>query len=319
MESGNKKIAMKFLELIRFTNLLIIALTQYLIRYTIILPILATYNLTSTVSEINFFLVVLSTVLIAAGGYIINDYHDLQIDLINKSEKVIVDKFISKKKCFNLYAGLSLSGIAIGVYLSFSQNIFLFWQISVFSFALLLVYSTTLKKMFLIGNVPISVLSALTIYLILIIEKNTWISFLQNQADSIKVIPYLISAYSLFALIMTWIREVIKDFEDKEGDSIFNRKTFPIFAGNFISKLFVSFLILVVLSSLILIQYKQQQWQDKISFFYVVATIEVPLIALLTLLWRADKKKDYTVSSLLTKGIMLSGVLSMLVFYLRYK
>src|SRR3954469_11447769 len=131
---GVREIVMKFLKLIRFPNLLIIAVTQYLVRYTIILPILAAYNLTSAVSDINFFLIVVSTVLIAAGGYIINDYHDLQIDLINKPAKVIVDKFISKKTCFNLYAGLSLSGIAIGIYLSFFQGIFLFWQINILSF-----------------------------------------------------------------------------------------------------------------------------------------------------------------------------------------
>jgi 4-hydroxybenzoate polyprenyltransferase len=316
---GVREIVMKFLKLIRFPNLLIIAVTQYLVRYTIILPILAAYNLTSAVSDINFFFIVVSTVLIAAGGYIINDYHDLQIDLINKPGKVIVDKFISKKTCFNLYAGLSLSGIAIGIYLSFFQGIFLFWQINILSFALLLIYSTTLKKVLLIGNISIAALSALSIYLLLIIEKNTWINFLQNRQDSINAIPYIVSAYALFAFIMTLIREVIKDYEDKEGDALFNRNTLPIVSGNFISKLFVSFLILVVLFCLILIQYRQQQWQDKVSFFYVVAAIEIPLLVLLTLLLRAGKKKDYAVSSLLTKGIMLTGILSMLVFYLRYK
>jgi 4-hydroxybenzoate polyprenyltransferase len=118
---------------------------------------------------------------------------------------------------------------------------------------------------------------------------------------------------------MTWIREIIKDIEDKEGDVAFNRKTLPIMAGDIFSKLFTAFLILTVLFSLAFIQFRQQQWQDKISFVYVVIGIELPLILLLVLLWRADKKKEYTVSSLLTKGIMLTGVLSMLVFYLRYK
>ncbi|MEP7170886.1 MAG: UbiA family prenyltransferase, partial [Bacteroidota bacterium] len=170
---------MNFLKLIRLPNLFIIALAQYLIRYTIIIPILATYNLASSVSEINFFLVVLSTVLIAAGGYIINDYYDLQIDLINKPEKIIVSKQVTKKQSVNFYALLSLTGIAIGVYLSFFQNIFLLWQINILSAVLLLVYSSFLKKIFLIGNIVISTLSALSIYVLLILEKDIWINFLQ--------------------------------------------------------------------------------------------------------------------------------------------
>ena len=137
---------MNFLKLIRLPNLLIIALAQYLVRFAIIIPILEAYNLTSAVSEINFFLVVLSTVLIAAGGYIINDYHDLQIDLINKPSKVIISKKVSKKASINLYGIVSLSGVAIGVYLSFFQNIFLLWQINILSAVLLLIYSSYLKK-----------------------------------------------------------------------------------------------------------------------------------------------------------------------------
>ncbi|HKR06686.1 MAG TPA: geranylgeranylglycerol-phosphate geranylgeranyltransferase [Bacteroidia bacterium] len=310
---------MNFLKLIRLPNLVIIALTQYLIRHTIIIPILAAYNLTSTVSEINFFLLVLSTVLIAAGGYVINDYYDLQIDLINKPSKVVIGKLVPKKQSMNFYVVLTLTGIAIGIYLSFFQNIFLLWQINILSVALLLLYSSVFKKVFLIGNIVISILSALSVYLLLIIEKNIWINFLLNHPDSINAIPYLISAYSLFAFIITWIREIVKDLEDKEGDQVFNRKTLPIISGNSVAKLFIAFLIMTVLFSLMLIQYRQQQWNDWISFAYVVAAIELPLIVLSFITLRANKKKDYTVSSLLTKGIMLTGVLSMLVFYLRYK
>jgi 4-hydroxybenzoate polyprenyltransferase len=295
-ESGNKINPMIFLKLVRLPNLLIIACTQYLIRYTIIIPILAAYNLTTAVSEINFFLLVLSTVLIAAGGYVINDYHDRQIDMINKPSKVIIGKQISKKQS----------------YLSFFQNIFLLWQINLISVALLWLYSSMLKKFFMVGNIVIALLAALSLLIIIFSEKTIW----TNEVMEAK---YLIFAYSLFAFIMTWIREVIKDLEDKEGDIAFNRKTLPVIAGDVFSKLFASFLILTVLFSLALIQFRQQQWQDSVSFGYVVIGIELPLVALLILLSQANKKKAYTVSSLLTKGIMLTGVLSMLVFYLRYK
>jgi 4-hydroxybenzoate polyprenyltransferase len=303
---------MNYLKLIRLPNLLIIALTQYLIRYTIIIPILTVYGLTSSLSEINFFLIVLSTILIAAGGYIINDYHDQQIDLINKPERVIIGKTVSKKQGIIFYAALSATGIAIGIYLSFVHNVPLIWQINFISAALLWLYSSMLKKIFLIGNVLISLLSSLSLLIIFISEKII-------QTNEVKETKYLIIAYSIFGFIMTWIREVIKDLEDKEGDLIFDRKTLPIVAGEVFSKWFAVLLIFVVLYSLMFIQYKQQQWHDKISFAYVIAGIELPLIVLFVLLLRANTKKQYTVSSRLTKVIMVTGILSMLVFYLRYK
>jgi 4-hydroxybenzoate polyprenyltransferase len=303
---------MNYLKLIRLPNLLIIALTQYLIRYTIIIPILTVYGLTSSLSEINLFLIVLSTILIAAGGYVINDYHDQQIDLINKPERVIIGKTVSKKQGVIFYAALSATGIAIGIYLSFVHNVPLIWQINFISAALLWLYSSMLKKIFLIGNVLISLLSSLSLLIIFISEKII-------QTNEVKEIKYLIVAYSIFGFIMTWIREVIKDLEDKEGDLIFDRKTLPIVAGEVFSKWFAVLLIFVVLYSLMFIQYKQQQWHDKISFAYVIAGIELPLIVLFVLLLRANTKKQYTVSSRLTKVIMVTGILSMLVFYLRYK
>ncbi|MEO5570011.1 MAG: geranylgeranylglycerol-phosphate geranylgeranyltransferase [Bacteroidia bacterium] len=311
--------AMNFLRLIRLPNLLIIALTQYLVRYTIVLPILTAYHLISSVSEINFFLLVFSTVLIAAGGYLINDYHDYHIDLINKPSKVIIGKQFNNRQCMYSYTVLSVTGILIGVYLSFFQNIFLLWQIDILCVVLLFLYSSVLKKIYLIGNVVISILSALSIYMLLIVEKKVWVNFLMHHNIAINALPYLISAYSIFAFVITWIRELIKDLQDKRGDSVFNRKTLPIIAGDRFAKLFTAFLILTVLFALVLIQYKQQQWQDKVSFMYVVTGIELPLITLLIFLLFANTKEKYAVASLLAKGIMVTGILSMLVFYLRYK
>lgn len=310
---------MSFLRLIRLPNLFLIILTQYLIRYTIVIPILTAFGQASEVSETNFFLVVLSTVLIAAGGYIINDYYDLQIDRINKPEKVIIGNRVSKKQSINMYAATSLAGIAIGAYLSFFQDIFLLWQINFLSASLLLLYSSLFKKIILVGNFIISLLAALSVYLLLILEKKTWVNFLLGRPETIPAIAYLISAYALFAFLTTWIREIIKDLEDEEGDRVFGRKTLPVVAGNKVSKLCSSFLLLVVLFSLVLIQFRQKQWEDMISFIYVVVFVELPLLILLFLLFNAKRKSDYTASSLLAKGIMLAGILSMFVFYLRYK
>lgn len=301
---------MNFLKLIRFPNLVMIALAQYLIRFTIVVPILSTSGLLSSVSGFNFFLLVFSTVLIAAGGYIINDVNDFQIDTLNKPAQVMAVKLFDKKWCLKMHLLLSGTGVVIGCYLSFFRQIPNVWMINLLSTGLLWIYSSRIKKIIVAGNFVVSFLSALSLIIILLADKNAY---------SEIVIRKLICGYTVFAFVITMVREVIKDMEDSEGDKAFDRNTIPVVLGNLFSKYLSAFLVLVILFSIAMIQYYQKQWDDMVSFIYVVAFIEIPLAALLFLLPRSKEKKDFSQMSLLTKGIMFTGVLSMLVFYLRYK
>ena len=94
-----------FIKLIRYPNLLIIVLTQYLFRYAIMIPILNIENIKPAFSDVDFALLVFSTILIAAAGYIINDYFDMRTDRINKPHKMIIGKYFSRRHCLshNLY------------------------------------------------------------------------------------------------------------------------------------------------------------------------------------------------------------------------
>ncbi|MFI5218262.1 MAG: geranylgeranylglycerol-phosphate geranylgeranyltransferase [Bacteroidia bacterium] len=301
---------MDFLKLIRFPNLLMIALTQYLVRFTIITPILSVSGMNSALSNFDFFLLVFSTVLIAAGGYIINDINDFQIDALNKPENVIVGKRIDKNLSNKIHLLLSGTGVALGCYLSFIREIPNVWMINLLSTGLLWMYSSQFKKIIVAGNFIISFLAALSIIIILLADKNAYAAM---------AIRKLICGYTVFAFVITMIREVIKDMEDAAGDKAFGRKTIPVVMGNMFSKYYSAFLVLVILFSIAIIQYYQRQWEDKVSFIYVVLFIELPLAALLFFLFRSKEKKDFSRLSLLAKGIMFTGILSMLVFYLRYK
>lgn len=301
---------MKFLRLIRFPNLLMIALTQYLVMYTIITPILSDYHTGSSLSSVNFLILVLSTVCIAAGGYVINDFNDLSIDTINKPEKIKYNVEWYNKWCFSAYALFTIAGIAGGCYLTFFQDIKLALTIHILSAGLLWFYTPYLKKIPLLANLVISFLTAMSLLIILLCDINSF-----NELSVRKII----FAYSVFAFVLTLIREIIKDMEDKNGDAAYGRKTLPILIGNKVSKLVVSFLIFLVLFSLLFIQYSEKQWEELISFLYVVICIELPLVVLLFLILRADSQKEFHRCSSLSKVIMLSGILSMLVFYLRFK
>jgi 4-hydroxybenzoate polyprenyltransferase len=57
-------------------------------------------------------LLVLSTVLIAAGGYVINNILDQKTDAINKPNNVIIEKY-SETNAY-LYMALTVVGVAIG-------------------------------------------------------------------------------------------------------------------------------------------------------------------------------------------------------------
>jgi 4-hydroxybenzoate polyprenyltransferase len=148
-----------FSRLIRLPNLLIVALTQYLIRYGVLLPFMELSGLKNRFSDLDFALLVLSTVLIAAAGYVINDYFDTRTDRINRPERVVIDKGIKRRVAMALHVVLNILGIGLGFYLGYKVGIYKLGLIHAFSAGLLWFYSTDFKKQFLIGNIIVSLLT----------------------------------------------------------------------------------------------------------------------------------------------------------------
>ena len=128
--------------------------------YCVIVPLYQQAGLQPFLTGKNFILLCLSSVLIAAAGYIINDYFDLNIDLINKPHKIIVDRLISRRWTIILHFFLSIAGIVIGFYLDFTTRI---WFVGISNLAcaiMLVLYSVSLKRKFLVGMLLISLLTA---------------------------------------------------------------------------------------------------------------------------------------------------------------
>jgi 4-hydroxybenzoate polyprenyltransferase len=149
-----------FLKLIRFPNLLIIILTQYFIRYAVLLPFFEVPSLKPGFSHLDFALLVLSTVFIAAAGYVINDYFDTRTDRINRPESVVIDKGIKRRVAMALHVLFNFIGIGIGIYLGYKAGEYKLALLHVFAAGLLWFYSTDFKKQFLIGNIIVSLLTA---------------------------------------------------------------------------------------------------------------------------------------------------------------
>ena len=300
------------LRLIRFPNLLMIALTQIVVEYSLIIPVLKYDQQEIQFPVFYFGLLVLSTVLIAAGGYIINDYSDVEMDKINKPDKVVVGKYLSLQETLNIYTAITLLGIIIALYLALQVQLYVLVFIQVLVAGLLYFYAINYKRQLLIGNIIISLLSALTVILPFIYEAVAE----AKQVSAIYIYCDIIFIYAGFSFITTLIREIIKDIEDMQGDQMVDCKTLPIVIGINYSKIILLILLQLTLGSIAFLQHKLYSLNEDIfSQVYIGLFIQIPILFLIHRLVKAKDKKDFSFASLLIKLIMLSGILSMPVLF----
>ena len=267
------------LKLTRFGNLIIIGLAQYFTAGFLIG--------THTLTDPKLFLLSLSTISIAAAGYIINDYYDIKIDYINKPDRVVIGKSITRRYAILFHVMLSGFGILIGLYLS--------WRIAavnVLSVFLLWLYSNNLKRLPFVGNLTVAFLTGLSILIVGMFYRN---------------VNALIVIYACFAFFMTLVREIIKDIEDVKGDDTFGCRTLPIVWGIRKTKMLI-YIILAVFSVSVLVL---DHFYMDVPFHYYLIFLFVPLLWLLFRIIRADMKSDFSLISTFCKIIMLFGILSM--------
>lgn len=299
-----------YLKLIRWPNLLMIAFFQYSLRYLLVAPILDYQEKGLIITHFDFFLLVFSTLCIAAGGYVVNDIEDVVIDRINKPSRVIVGDKIKEEIANNFYTGITFLGVAIGFYLSFVQDIKLIGFIQIFSAGFLYFYATTYKCIPLLGNLIISALTGITALMVIVAEP----SAMEDPA-----VLTFIGSYIVFAFSMTLLRELIKDLEDQKGDSMCGCRTLPVIVGNTPTKMLAGFLSLLIVITLIWIQISTKQWQSMLPFVYVTGLVTLPMLILSILIFKASDIKDFAKCAITTKLIMFTGISSIAIFYFSSK
>jgi 4-hydroxybenzoate polyprenyltransferase len=300
------KLIPAFLRLIRWPNLVFIVLTQVLFFYCIYQPLFHPNDLKTLVW------IIVASVLIAAAGYIINDYFDLNIDQINKPEKNVFAKTIHRRWAIIWHFTFSLLGIiatAIGV--GFHKWYLILANIA--CTALLWFYSTSFKRKFLIGNIVISILTAWTVLILFFAFTSPRDAMIGNSPATIKFfrVSFL---YAGFAFISSLIREAIKDMEDVEGDARYGCRTLPIVAGIRSTKVYVAVWAVVLLAALIILQLYVLQFQWWYAIGYSVVLVIIPLAYLLYKLPKANGINDFAHLSSLSKLIMFTGIVSMIFF-----
>ena len=278
-----------FLRLVRVQNLLIVVLMQYLARVFLVGATGAwPGNWRSQLSDPKLLILSLSTVCIAAAGYIINDYFDIKIDIVNKPERVVIGRYLKRRWAIGLHQILNGLGCLGGLYLS--RWVFL---VNVLSATLLWFYSAHFKRQPFIGNVIVGFLTALSLLVLAVYYRQNW---------------DLVLIYATFSFVITLVREVIKDMEDVRGDERFGCRTLPIIWGIRRTKIFLYVLIASFIATLFLIADLLNNRHLDVIFLVML----VPITWLVYRLVYADTKRDFNFLSQLCKIIMLMGVLSMI-------
>jgi 4-hydroxybenzoate polyprenyltransferase len=291
----------KYLILIRLPNLLVIILTQCALRWFVLDPVLKSLGYSYSLSNLLFGLLVFSTVLIAAAGYVINDYFDTKVDRDNKPNKVIVGRTVKRRIAMILHIVLNLIGIGIGIGLAYLLKAYLLGLVNIVCAALLWYYSTRFKHQPIVGNVIIALLAAFVPFVVVLFDfANNYLEYPLN--------PLMwVLGFSIFAFLTNFTREIIKDIEDFKGDGSNGSNTFPVVKGVERAKLLV--LLSGVVTILTLIYFQFLFLYDSISTVYFILFVHIPMIIAIFKTFQGKQKNDFHISSNLYKVVMVGGVL----------
>ena len=303
------------MRLVRWSNLLFLAALVWVMEKWVATPILVKAAFGEQLPGYMLLLIILATVLIAAGGYVINDYFDVKIDRINRPDEVIVTRSISKPAAMRLSMILSGIGIACGIAVAVLLKSLTIGILFVLIPGLLWFYSSSYKRLFMVGNLIIALLAAVTP----IVVAMTNVAVLQLRYETI--LPYTtlvhdiyawLGGFALFAFLLTWIREIVKDMQDQMGDRELECHSMPVVWGETWTKVFVTGLVVVTLAIIGHLWWHilpfPTTWTS-LSTRYIVLGIVTPLLCSVWLLWSAKIPSDYKVCQQVVKFTMLIGML----------
>jgi len=301
----------KILRLIRWPNLLMIVFIQYLIRFSFTEAL----NIPHALDHWYYALGVLCSVLLAAGGYIVNDLFDLETDTTNKPKRITIGRGISEDRAWYLYFTTVILAALSAYFLAQEVELEGLWLVAPLASILLYLYATNLKKRPLIGNVLVSLLSAMPVFLVAIFDLLP--AGTEENAEMVKQGFQVLLYYSAFAFWLTLIREIVKDMEDRKGDTMAGYQTLAIIMPERGLKALLILLIAVALAPIIWYAQDLLSMGGNISSaLYVLLAVALPLAFVGFRLMRASTAADFHHISSFTKIVMLLGILSMPVFTL---
>lgn len=305
------------MRLMRWSNLLFLGALVWLMEKWVAVPILNNAGYGELLPWYLLLFLMLAIILIAAGGYVINDYFDVKIDRINRPDDVVVTRYISKPAAMRLSLCLSGLGVAFGIISAILLRSTTIGIIFLIVPGLLWFYSSSYKRLLIIGNVTIALLAATT-PLLIAFANEAQLKILHSF--DLSVMPYTpshtiyawIGGFALFAFLLTWIREIIKDLQDQMGDRELECHSMPVVWGEKWTKVFVTGLIIVTLATIGHLWYHILPFSiawNSLSTRYIALGIVIPMLSAIWLLWSAKIPSDYKTCQQVIKFTMLIGML----------
>lgn len=269
-----------FLIASRIPNLIIIGLTQFITAYFLLdMPLWM-------LMKARFILFILSTGMIGAAGYIINDYFDQKIDMVNRPGKVIIGTTLGRRLALLFHIVLTISGIGVGFFIDPFIG-----AVHIFSAGALWTYSAVLKRWILLGTLTIAFLTSLTLLLVMIYFKE---------------FSLLVVAYSLFGCVTIFIRENIKDIISAKGEGQFGFQSVPIVWGIRGAKTVIYLAGIAGVGMLTFYLWSIPNWNVRYFFFSVLIFV----FWMAYKLAKADKMRDFTNLKRYIDVIIVAGLMS---------
>lgn len=271
---------------------------QMLFRY----GFLNLQDISLALSDLQFGILVLSTLCIAGAGYIINNIFDKETDAINNKD-VIVGAKISEATAYNLYITLNVIGVGGGFYLSNVIEKPGFALLFIIVSGTLYLYASSFKQSLLIGNIIVALLTAVSVIIVGLFDLYPMIT--PDTQVHLGILFKILLDYALFAFLLNFIREVVKDLEDVKGDYNLGMNTLPIALG--VARTSKIVLIVSALITLYLFYYIYTYYFSNdlyISTLYSLLFIIAPLIFFSIKILNAKTTAHFKTLSLILKLVL---------------
>lgn len=280
-----------------------IILTQVLVKYFLF----EAFGIDTTLNDFQFWLLVLSMICLAAAGNIINDLNDTEADKINKPQKMLIGSKISEATAYNLFLALNIIGVGIGFYLSNLVGKPSFVALFILPSAFLYFYATQIKGTVLVGNLVVSIMVAMIIVMVGIFDLVPAIT--SQNITTQKVIFSILVDYAVFAFLLNFLREMVKDQEDITGDYNAGYKTLPVLIGRKRANAVIFAVGLLPVVAVVYYIY-EYLFENLVAVLYVLCFVMAPLLYFLVKIIGAETKRSYHHLSFILKLVLAMGLLS---------
>ena len=300
--------------LVRLPNLTIVALTQFLLYYFVFYRHFQEAGIEARLGLFHFSQLILVTVLLTAGGYVINDIMDVEADRVNKPEKMIISRYIRRRSALWLYFCTQTIGFFLAIYLSFYvQNLRLLFLYPTAAIGLY-AYSSYFKRRPFLGHLLIALYCGGVALVVWLSEQPGFLELQELAPELAQFLANIVLAYALFAFLTTLLRELIKVMEDEAGDRQANYRTTVIAWGAKRVRIICVSLAVVLLLLMGGYTHYFSNYFTNWKTVLVASILAVPTLLIIYQLSRLSHAHHFKRLSQLTKLLMLLGVLVLFSF-----